>query len=57
MNIETLEEMTDIDLGDYMSGLLAQVSEALKTNDIYWIVNIQAEINDAVNEWEYRNQK
>lgn len=56
MDTATLEQMTDTDLGDYMSSLLQQVSKALTANDSYAIINIQAEIFEAVNEWEYRNR-
>jgi hypothetical protein len=56
MDTATLEQMTDTDLGDYMSSLLQQVSTALTANDSYAIISIQAEIFEAVNEWEYRNQ-
>ena len=54
--LEIIEGMSDADLAQHLADLVNEVNKFIKSKHFAGLQNIQAELEMAHNEWEYRNQ-
>lgn len=54
--LEIIEGMSDADLAQHLADLVNEVNKFIKSKHFAGLENIQAELQMAHNEWEYRNQ-